>query len=66
MCRTQTMPLSIRRGSLAGRPVRALLRGRCGATSAHCSSVSSWRFMREDLRDVTAVYHAIPEFSDRA
>ena len=66
VCRTQKMPSSIRRGSLAGRPVRALLRGMCGSTNAHCSSVSWWRFMRVDLRDLTAVYHPIPGFSDRA
>src|SRR5215203_515594 len=65
VARIQKMPLSCVRRSLAGRPVRAVLRGRCRWTNAHCSSVSSWRFMREDLRDVTEVYHAIYGFSDR-
>jgi hypothetical protein len=65
--RIQKMPLSSVRRSRAGRPVRALLSGKCRSTNAHCSSVSSWRFMREDLREqLTAVYHAVPEFSDRA
>jgi hypothetical protein len=66
VARTQKMPLSCVRRSLAGRPVRAVLSGRCGSTNAHCSSVSSWRFMRENLRDVTEAYHAETAFSDRA
>src|SRR5690348_14077046 len=47
--RIQKMPLSIRRGQLAGRPVLALLRGISGSTAAHCSSVSSCRRIRADL-----------------
>src|SRR5882672_504599 len=39
--RIQKMALSRVRRSLAGRPVRALLTGKCGSTNAQCSSVSS-------------------------
>jgi hypothetical protein len=63
--RIQKIPLSCVRRSLAGRPVRAVLRGTCGSTNAHCSSVSSWRFIISDLHIVSKGYHA-PEFSDRA
>src|SRR5438477_10004352 len=63
--RIQKMALSRVRRSLAGRPVRALLAGKCGSTNAHCSSVSSWRFISGDLHVVTAVYR-FSEVSDRA
>src|SRR5438132_9612660 len=63
--RIQKMALSRVRRSLAGRPVRGLLAGKCGSTNAHCSSVSSWRFISDDLHVVMAVYR-FSEFSDRA
>src|ERR1035437_4896681 len=44
--RIQKMPSSISRGSLGGRPVRALRRRISGETSSHCSSVSSCRFIK--------------------
>ena len=60
--RIQKIPLSISRGSFAGRPVRALLRGIKDETSSHCSSVSSCRFMRADLHVVMETYRRKPEF----
>src|SRR5271167_3498678 len=54
--RIQKMPLSIRRGSFAGRPVSAVLRGTRGEISSHCSSVSSCRFISADLHVVMEGY----------
>src|ERR1051326_3580451 len=53
--RIQKTPLSSVRRSRAGRPVRAELRGTCDSTNAHCSSVSSWRFISDNLQFVTEV-----------
>src|SRR5436190_1219036 len=47
--RIQKMPLSISRGSLGGRPVRAIRRRTCDSTNAHCSSMSSCRCILADL-----------------
>ena len=60
--RIQRMPLSINRGSFGGRPVRAAFRGTNGATSSHCSSVSSCRFMFADLHGVMEDYRQKFEF----
>jgi hypothetical protein len=46
---THINPFSITRTSRAGRPVRAVRRDKSGSTNAHCSSVSSCRFMPADL-----------------
>jgi hypothetical protein len=64
--RIQKIPLSCVRRSLAGRPVRAVLKGTSGSTNAHCSSVSSWRFIRSNLRVVNHRDYRVRYFSDRA
>src|SRR3990172_7198222 len=66
VCRIQKMPLSIVRRSREGRPVRAVLHGTSGSINAHCSSMSSWRFMLADLPVVMQGYRQNQEFSDRA
>lgn len=58
----QKIPSSINRGSFAGRPVRAALRGIKGETSSHCSSVSACRFMCADLHVVMEIYRRKSEF----
>jgi hypothetical protein len=63
--RIQKTPFRSVRRSRAGRPVRAVLGGKCGSTNAHCSSERSWRFIDGDLHVVQIIYSLI-EFSDRA
>ena len=70
VARIQKMPLSIRRGSAGRRPVVAVRSGNSGSINAHCSSVSSCRRIRADLRVVSCPDHSYDqhcfEFSDRA
>jgi hypothetical protein len=44
------MPSSMRRGSLGGRPVLAVLRGISGEISSHSSSASPCRIISANLR----------------
>lgn len=64
VCGFQKMPFMITRRSRGGRPVGAYRNGTNGSINAHCSSVSSWRFI-VDLRVTTQAYRPNHEFSDR-
>ncbi len=66
VCRIHEKPFSSVRRSPGGRPVRATLGGTSGSINAHCSSVSSWRFMITDLPVVMQGYRQQTEFSDKA
>jgi hypothetical protein len=46
--------------------VRAPLAGTSGSINAHCSSLSSWRFMKTDLPVAIQGYRQQTRFSDRA
>ncbi len=63
VARIQKIPLRSVRRSRAGRPVLAVLPGTSESTNAHCSSVSSWRFMIGDLHVVKTDY-PVTAFSD--
>lgn len=65
----QSIPFHMRRGSLGGRPVRALRWGSSGPIKAHCSSVISCRFILPTPKSIWSSFGNITaknEFSDRA
>jgi len=68
--RIQKMPLRFNRGSLAGRPVRALLIGMKGETNDHWSSSRSCRCIRAKLHPASKPHQQYDQhrkrFSDRA
>jgi len=68
--RIQKMPLRFNRGSLAGRPVRAVLFGRNGETNDHWSSSRSCRCIRAVLHPASMPDQQYEQhrkrFSDRA